>query len=131
MHRKALGKGLEALIPSAATETMELPKTGVREISIEDVGANPHQPRTRFDDDSLRELADSIQASGVLQPVIVRRTDDGGYQLGPFRGLDAPQTLGRIVVRPPPTAASPRSSRRSMIERCWSLPSSRTFSVRT
>jgi ParB family chromosome partitioning protein len=95
MHRKALGKGLEALIPSGATDTLEAPKTGVMEIPIDDVGPNPHQPRTRFEESGLRELADSIQASGVLQPVIVRRADDGGYQLvAGERRLRAAQLAG-------------------------------------
>src|SRR5262249_27710376 len=54
--------------------------SGVQEIAVSDIGANPFQPRTRFDNDSLRELADSIRATGVLQPVLVRRID-GTYQL--------------------------------------------------
>ena len=91
MSKKVLGRGLEALISSAtANETADgravapaLPATnaGVLELSIEDVGANPFQPRKRFDDDSLRELADSIKASGILQPVIVRKKGPGDYQL--------------------------------------------------
>ena len=82
MHRKALGKGLEALIPGGvATETTEPKVAGVRQISIEEIGANPFQPRTRFNDDALKELADSIKASGILQPVIVRRLETDSYQL--------------------------------------------------
>ncbi|MCC6651930.1 MAG: ParB/RepB/Spo0J family partition protein [Candidatus Eisenbacteria bacterium] len=91
MSKKVLGRGLEALISSAtANETADgrpaapaLPATnaGVLELPIEDVGANPFQPRKRFDDDSLRELADSIKASGILQPVIVRKKGPGDYQL--------------------------------------------------
>ena len=84
LHRKALGKGLEALIPSAvAASTMDpvAPSTpGVRELSIEEIGPNPYQPRTRFDDEGLQELASSIKATGVLQPVMVRRDGDS-YQL--------------------------------------------------
>jgi ParB family transcriptional regulator, chromosome partitioning protein len=82
MHRKALGKGLEALIPGAvATETLEPKVAGVRQIPIEMIGANPFQPRTRFSDESLRELADSIRASGILQPVIVRRQGADSFEL--------------------------------------------------
>src|SRR5262245_55271690 len=84
MPRKALGKGLEALIPSSvATSTMDPapPATAsVRDVPIEDIGPNPYQPRTRFDDESIQELASSIKATGVLQPVLVRREKDG-YQL--------------------------------------------------
>ena len=76
MPRKALGKGLEALIPSSvATSTMDPapPATAaVRDVPIEDIGPNPYQPRTRFDDESIQELASSIKATGVLQPVLVR-----------------------------------------------------------
>jgi ParB family chromosome partitioning protein len=96
MHRKALGKGLEALIPSGGTSTLEVQGTGTREIPIERVGPNPHQPRTHFDDTSLRELADSILATGVLQPIIVRRhIDNDGFQLvAGERRLRAAQLAG-------------------------------------
>ncbi len=82
MHRKALGKGLEALIPGAATETLEAPRSGTRDVAIEQIAPNPFQPRTRFDDTTLKELADSIRATGVLQPVLIRHASDGGYQGG-------------------------------------------------
>lgn len=81
MHRKALGRGLEALIPAAvASETLEERPAGVRQVAIEEVEANPFQPRTRFDEAAMKELAASIRATGVLQPVLVRRMN-GGYQL--------------------------------------------------
>ena len=91
MARTALGKGLEALIPSSvataavsgqaavnATATAEAPAAGdgVHRLPIEEIGPNPFQPRTRFDEASLQELASSIQATGVLQPVMVRRRND-------------------------------------------------------
>lgn len=96
MHRKALGKGLEALIPSSGTSTMEAPSTGVREIPIDQVEPNPFQPRTRFDEGALRELADSISATGVLQPILVRRrAESDGYQLvAGERRLRAAQLAG-------------------------------------
>lgn len=84
MQRKALGRGLEALIPgSAATATLEgKPPSGLREISISEIGPNPYQPRTHFDEEAIRELASSIKATGVLQPVLVRTELAGeGYQL--------------------------------------------------
>ena len=96
MHRKALGKGLEALIPSSGTSTLDAPKAGVQEISVEHVEPNPYQPRTRFDEFALRELADSILATGVLQPIIVRRlAGDSGFQLvAGERRLRAAQLAG-------------------------------------
>ena len=88
MHRKALGRGLEALIPGAGVSGTALEVAepaaaagpAVRQIAIEEIGANPFQPRTRFDESTLQELASSIKATGVLQPIMVRRTGDG-YQL--------------------------------------------------
>jgi ParB family chromosome partitioning protein len=94
MQRKALGRGLEALIPGAgsAAATMtadsmasvdERPNAsgGPAMLPVEEIGPNPHQPRTRFDDETLGELAASIKATGVLQPLLVRRDPAGGYQL--------------------------------------------------
>jgi ParB family chromosome partitioning protein len=77
MTRKVLGRGLDALISgdTAAVATDGLPAyAGTTELSIDAISPNPFQPRKRFDDTTLRELADSIKASGVLQPLLVRRT---------------------------------------------------------
>ncbi len=84
MTRKALGRGLEALIPPSPINLSALtdlpPAQG--EIPVEEIGANPYQPRTRFDDETIQELAASIRAAGVLQPVLVRRVPGAeGYQL--------------------------------------------------
>ncbi|MBD3367233.1 MAG: ParB/RepB/Spo0J family partition protein, partial [Candidatus Eisenbacteria bacterium] len=79
MKRKALGRGLGALIPEAPQE--ENGVAVVTEISVEVIERNKEQPRTRFDDASLRELAGSIASHGVLQPVVVRPVPTGGYQL--------------------------------------------------
>ncbi len=84
MHRKALGRGLEALIPPSTTlaATLDERPAGTRELPVEEIGANPYQPRTHFDDQAIAELAASIKATGVLQPVIVRTAQGGeGYQL--------------------------------------------------
>ncbi len=87
MSRKVLGRGLGALISSdTATETAEgrpsAPAgTGVNEIPVSEIAPNPFQPRTKFDDEGLKELADSIRANGVLQPVLVRRVAPREYQL--------------------------------------------------
>lgn len=89
MSRKALGRGLEALIPGASAggvatavaPGLDEPRAGVRELPIDDIGANPFQPRTRFDDEAIQELAASIKATGVLQPVLVRSIGDADFQL--------------------------------------------------
>jgi len=84
MHRKALGRGLEALISPAATGTISLEERpgGTRELPVDGIAPNPYQPRAQFDGEAIQELAASIKATGVLQPVLVRRTPGGdGYQL--------------------------------------------------
>jgi ParB family chromosome partitioning protein len=70
-----LGRGLDALIPRAA------PGSGTHEIPIDRIARNPHQPRTRFDDAETAELAASIATHGVLQPIVVAASADGGYEL--------------------------------------------------
>src|SRR5947199_9184988 len=83
--RKALGRGLESLLPAprpAATATSLAAATdsGVQEISVEQIDRNPYQTRTRVDEIALAELAASIAATGVVQPIIVRPLN-GRYQL--------------------------------------------------
>jgi ParB family transcriptional regulator, chromosome partitioning protein len=73
--RYGLGRGLEALIPRGDHDA------GVVEVPVDRIGRNPHQPRTRFDDEELAELAASIVEHGVIQPVIVRSVAEGGYEL--------------------------------------------------
>lgn len=93
MHRKALGRGLEALIP-AATEVVDNRAGTPRLLPVEDIGPSPFQPRTRFDDAALQELAASIKATGVLQPVLVRRHADGYQLVAGERRLRAAQLAG-------------------------------------
>ena len=76
MNRKALGRGLGALIPEAEENA-----GGVREIPVEEIEKNREQPRTRFNEETLRELADSVRTHGIVQPVVVRLLAKGGYGL--------------------------------------------------
>jgi ParB family chromosome partitioning protein len=78
MTRKALGRGLNALLRTVETTT-----TGLAQVAIDLIAPNPFQPRRRFPDESLKELADSIRASGVVQPVLLRPAggQEGRYQL--------------------------------------------------
>lgn len=71
--RKVLGRGIEALIPGAAMVEHPQPGERVVDVPTDAVEANPFQPRKRFDAERLKELADSIRADGILQPVVVRR----------------------------------------------------------
>jgi ParB family chromosome partitioning protein len=77
--RKALGKGLDALIPDVKTGTMA-GHGNVVDLHIAEIAANPYQPRTRMSEVSLADLKESISEKGVLQPVIVRRKA-GRYEL--------------------------------------------------
>lgn len=71
-RKSGLGRGLDALIP------VEHPSVGFAELALEEIAPSPQQPRSRFDDDDLEELAASIREVGVLQPVVVRPGDTGG-----------------------------------------------------
>ena len=70
-----MGKGLEALIPQMADD-----QSKTITVSIEDIVPNPFQPRKEFDPEKLRDLADSIQAHGLIQPLAVRKVNQQ-YQL--------------------------------------------------
>lgn len=70
-----LGRGLEALIPRGRDEG------GVEQLAVDRIARNHDQPRTSFDEEQLAELAASISLHGVLQPIVVRATPDGAYEL--------------------------------------------------
>lgn len=73
--KKALGRGLSALIKTSDTD-----QEGVREVDIDLLVPNRFQPRTDFDEGKLNELAQSIKANGVLQPILARKVD-GRYEI--------------------------------------------------
>jgi ParB family chromosome partitioning protein len=77
MTRKALGRGLSALLSESPATTSE----ELREIDIDLIEPNNVQPRTRFDETQLEELAQSIKTNGVVQPILVRKTEGGRYQI--------------------------------------------------
>jgi ParB family transcriptional regulator, chromosome partitioning protein len=73
-ERKGLGRGLEVLLGGAAqVELTELP--------VDAIHPNPRQPRRRFDSDAANGLAESVRVSGVVQPILVRSRNAGGYEL--------------------------------------------------
>lgn len=77
MTRKALGRGLNALLRTVETAT-----TGLEQVALDRIDPNPFQPRRAFAEESLKELADSIRASGVVQPILLRPSGpEGRYQL--------------------------------------------------
>ena len=105
MAKRGLGKGLGALIPTsdepaeqesrATTKKVSSPKRTSKqsasdaddapghyaELDVEVISPNPQQPRTVFDEDALAELSFSIKEIGLLQPIVVRRREDGSYEL--------------------------------------------------
>lgn len=90
---RRLGRGLESLLGPVSREQAEA-QGALRELPVAQVRPNPFQPRTSFDDDTLGELVASIEASGLLQPVIVRPRN-GQYELiAGERRLRAVQKLG-------------------------------------
>ena len=77
-NKPRLGRGLDALLSSAGNAAPGSPPTGT--VPVGGIQPNPFQPRKRFDEDELKQLADSIREHGVLQPLAVRAVD-GGFQL--------------------------------------------------
>ncbi len=79
--KNALGRGLGALIDEPEKSEIVQEASSVSEIQVRKIEANPWQPRSKFDEVALEELADSIKQVGIIQPVTVRLTQDGSYQL--------------------------------------------------
>ncbi|MEO5740024.1 MAG: ParB/RepB/Spo0J family partition protein [Vicinamibacterales bacterium] len=75
--RPALGKGLSALIPDVPEVRMG---GSPSEVDVDQISPNEYQPRNRFEDAGLDDLAQSIKANGVIQPIVVRKVD-GGYRI--------------------------------------------------
>jgi ParB family transcriptional regulator, chromosome partitioning protein len=103
--KRALGKGLDSLLPRVAAN--EAPRSAANaaeggkplEIPVGDIDRNPYQTRTHFDEKLIAELAESIAANGVIQPILVRPAGGGRYQLiaGERRWL-ASQKAGKATI---------------------------------
>jgi ParB family chromosome partitioning protein len=100
--RRALGKGLDSLLPrvqTAATAPVEAEGGKPREIPLGDIDPNPFQTRSQVNEDQLAELAASILANGVVQPVLVRPLANGRFQLiAGERRWRASQLAGKATV---------------------------------
>ena len=94
--RGGLGRGLSALIPGAP-EAGDA-STGLLEVPANAISPNPKQPRSRFDDATLADLAASIREVGILQPIVVRRTDQGYEVVTGERRLRAAKLAGLATV---------------------------------
>ena len=105
--RKALGRGLDTLLPAArgiqaaiptAAQPQQPSADSVREIPVELIDRNPYQTRTHFDEIALNELADSIKASGVVQPITVRKHAERFQLITGERRWLASQRAGKATV---------------------------------
>ncbi len=103
--RQALGKGLGALIPERPQPDQDRKKS-LQTCGIEEIRPNPHQPRKKFDESRIEELAESVRQKGILQPLLVRRCADGFELIAGERRWRAAQKAGvkevPIVVRDAP-----------------------------
>lgn len=91
---KRLGKGLDALIPSLSIQEDDK----VVDIPLNQLRANPYQPRKTFDEDAIRELAESIRQHGVIQPIIVRSVLKGYEIIAGERRYRASQYCGNDTI---------------------------------
>ncbi|UBM59335.1 ParB/RepB/Spo0J family partition protein [Marinilongibacter aquaticus] len=96
-QRRGLGKGLGALLPEKEIEKEEklVSDELSAEIPVDKIETNPFQPRTDFDENALQELAESIRLQGIIQPITVRESEKGKYQLiSGERRLQASKRIG-------------------------------------
>lgn len=95
--KRALGRGLSALIPQAGAVPVAAsgqPEKGILRLAIESIRRDGAQPRKVFDEAALRELADSIVAQGIIQPVLVRKDGQGYVLIAGERRWRAAQLAG-------------------------------------
>lgn len=96
--KRGLGKGLDALIPTAVEESPS--EQGMLQVLVENIQPNPRQPRSSVDMDDVSQLADSIREHGILQPLIVLPKDAGGiyFLIAGERRLRAAEEAGLATV---------------------------------
>lgn len=93
--RQAMGRGLSALLPSDESQQKGSIEGKIIDVPLDQIEVNPNQPRTQFNPEKLRELADSISELGVIQPITVRKKDKNSYQLvSGERRFRAAQSIG-------------------------------------
>lgn len=79
--RRALGRGLDALLPAAPPPPTPASSANIFLAKIEELHSNRSQPRSRFDDEKIDELAASLKEMGMLEPILVRKRARGGYEI--------------------------------------------------
>ena len=98
MSKRALGKGLESLIQQYEEKSETSISEGVEDIYIKQVIPNPDQPRKTFDEEALRELADSIKEQGVIQPIIVEESGNRYIIIAGERRFRASRLAGMDTI---------------------------------
>jgi ParB family chromosome partitioning protein len=109
LKKRALGKGLSALIPDSYVNEIKEKKqaieekavnreSGIQEIEISSIHSNREQPRHHFSDETINELADSIKEQGILQPVIVKKSEQGYELICGERRTKAAQKCGLTKI---------------------------------
>jgi ParB family chromosome partitioning protein len=93
--RPALGRGLSALIPDSPVAA---PQERSLDVDTDRLRPNKFQPRTHMDDERIEELARSIKAQGIIQPIVVRRVDSGFEIVAGERRWRAAQRAGLLKV---------------------------------
>ena len=104
--KKALGRGLEQLFSSEVLDfdqfesniMEETDITDIKELPVEEIRPNPYQPRKSFDEEALKELADSIKNYGVFQPIIVKKSIKGYDLIAGERRLRASKLAGLTTI---------------------------------
>lgn len=99
---KGLGRGLDSLIPTEVVReqlAQSEAKEQVHKIEVSKISSNPHQPRTQFDPVSINELAASLEAHGLMQPIVVIEKGDGYQLIAGERRVRAARSLGWKTVR--------------------------------
>ncbi|MDZ7333394.1 MAG: ParB/RepB/Spo0J family partition protein [candidate division KSB1 bacterium] len=93
MVSNRLGRGLRALIPDIPPEETEERKSSIENIEVRSIRPNPFQPRENFNEAALEDLKNSIAEKGIIQPITVRRVDDGYELIAGERRLRAVMAL--------------------------------------
>ena len=98
--KQVLGRGLSALLKDTSTDNVNdnMVVGNIIEIKLEDIEVNPYQPRTYFDEESLRELANSIKQLGVIQPITVRKIGENFQLVSGERRFRASKFIGNKSI---------------------------------
>jgi ParB family chromosome partitioning protein len=109
-RRTGLGRGLESLIP---IDPDPIQLGGYRQVPVDQITVNPDQPRSRFDDDALEEMASSMKEVGVLQPIVVTGGEDGYVLIAGERRWRAAKRAGLTEI---PAVVREATGRPTLVE---------------